>query len=119
MTSDDARPGATPAPRDTALRYVELFCRADLEGLGRILAEDLRFEGPWLQASSRHEYLAALTADPPEPAGYRVLAVTEDEVGEVTVLWEYLKKEGPVRIDQRFTIADGGIRRTTLVFASS
>ena len=50
--------------REVALSFVRNFCEGRISDLGELLAEDLEFQGPFLSASTRETYLAALRADP-------------------------------------------------------
>ena len=77
-------------PKELATAFIERFRAGDVDGLGRLLCERLRFSGPFLQAGSRAEYLAGLAEGPPEPAGYRILSLTESGSG-ARLCWEYIK----------------------------
>lgn len=102
-------------PRQVALAFVERFCAADVDGLAPLLAAKLRFRGPLHQFDSRAAYLASLRADPPQPAGYRLLHLTESEHG-VALIYEYQKDEGAITIAQLCKFAGGEISEMLLVF---
>lgn len=108
-------PTSPMTPKDLALAYIERFCAGDVQALGELLCEKLRFTGPFLQVDSHAEYLASLADGPPEPAGYEILSVTEDG-DEVSVFWEYIKADGRGVIAQWTRTEDGCIAETRLVF---
>ena len=102
-------------PREVALAFIERIAAAEVEALASLLAEDLEFRGPLLEADSSVDYLDALRHDPLEPGGFRVSEV--DGAGdEVTVRWTYIKPDAALEIEQWFEVKDGRIRRTRLSF---
>ena len=104
--------------RELALEFVRRFCRADIQGLEPLLAEDLRFEGPFVETGTRATYLESLRASPLERTGYEISSVTEGD-GRVAVFWCYEKDEGAVRIAQLFGFSAGKISEVLLVFDAS
>lgn len=62
-------------PQEVALAFIERFAAAEVEALAPLLAEDLEFRGPLLEADSSVDYLDALRRDPLEPSGFRVSEV--------------------------------------------
>jgi hypothetical protein len=101
--------------RDTALRFIELFCAADLSGLAQVLAADLHVVGPLYEFGSREEYLNSLREDPPEPGACTVLSILEDNE-TVTVFYDYQKAHQTLTIAQLFTFRDRTIVEILLVF---
>lgn len=101
--------------RDLAISFVERFCTGDVEGLGSLLAENLRFRGPFHQFDSRDSYVSCLKDDPPTSSRFHVLSVTEDD-DHVAVFYEYQKSDETVMIAQLFKCEDGKITETLLVF---
>lgn len=103
------------SPGDTALKYVRCFAAGDLEGLGSVLADPLRFTGPYLRVESKAAYLDALRVDPPEECDVVILSVTEEE-GDVVVFYELRKPGGTVTVAQWFRVGAEGICESRLVF---
>ncbi len=105
----------TEGPTALALEFVRAFGAADLEGMARLLAEDLRFRGPVLSANSRAKYLEALERDPLEPAECEILEVVEDGP-RVAVLYCYSPSTGPVLVAQWNLCREREIAEIHLVF---
>ncbi len=101
--------------RERALEYIRCFAAGDVEGLGSVVAEGLRFTGPYLSVDSKAAYLDALRCDPPEPCEATILNVTEGE-DQVVVFYELLKSGGRVTLAQWFRFGAEGIHETRLVF---
>lgn len=101
--------------REVAMEFLRCFCAGDVTGLSTLLAEDLRFRGPFYQFSSRDEYVECLKHAPPEPCGYRVFSVTESEEC-VSVYYNYEKRDGALIIAQLFTFKNHKISGLQLVF---
>lgn len=101
--------------RERALEYVRCFAAGDVEGLGLVVAESLRFTGPYLRVDSKAAYLDALRDDPPEPCEVAILSVTAEE-DRVVVFYELLKAGGKVTLAQWFRFGADGIHETRLVF---
>ncbi len=106
--------GATVA-REVALDFVHRFCAGDVDGLASLLADDLRLRGPYLEIDSKKDYLAALSADPPEPTRYRLLSVTEDE-GHVAIFYDYEKPDATTCVAQLLRVRDGLVSEIRVVF---
>jgi ketosteroid isomerase-like protein len=103
--------------KETALAFVQRFCRADVAGLRDLLSDDFRFSGPFLVAASREAYLAELTLNPPEPAEFKLLAIAEE--GEVVaVFYEYAKPGHSAVMGQLCRFRDDRIAEIVLVFDS-
>lgn len=101
--------------REVALEYVRCFAEGDVTGLSRVLADELRFSGPLLEASSAGSYLKTLREHPLPRCGYRIESVTESD-DTVVVFYDYERPSGAITIAQRFVIRDGRIVETHLVF---
>ena len=101
--------------KETALQYVQCFAGRDIDGLGSLLAEGLRFTGPDLRVDSRAAYLDALRHDPPDRCDAAILSVT-GEGDEVVVFYELLKPGGKLTVAQWFGFGAKGIHETRLVF---
>lgn len=101
--------------RELAISFVERFCDGDLEAIASLLADELRFRGPFHQFDSRDAYLSCLSDDPLPPSRSHILSVTEHD-DHVAVFYEYQKKDGSVTIGQLFKCRDERIIETLLVF---
>ena len=101
--------------RRLALAFVERFCSGDVDGLEALLHPELEFTGPLFRFDSRRDYLDCLRADPPQPGGCRVLAVSADPEA-AAVFYEYQRTNGALAVAQWFRIDGGRIRETRLVF---
>lgn len=101
--------------RSLALKYIDAFCRWDLRSLEALLAEDLRFVGPFMTAESRSEYLDALASQTGDECTYRILRTSADQDG-ASVFWIYEKPEGEVIIAQYFGIENDRISDIRTVF---
>lgn len=103
-------------PKELSLKFLDCFCSGDVDGLGSLLAEDLRFTGPFLRCESRSAYLDGLRADPPEAgASYTVISLLEHG-DEAVLFYEYSKPGASLVIGQLNRCAEGKIREMLLVF---
>lgn len=101
--------------RDLAFEYLKCFCAGDVEGVAATLAPGLCFRGPLLECASKAEYVNALRANPPAPAGCHILGVSEGE-NTVAVFYDYDKPGGAVTIAQLFGFEGGAISEVLVVF---
>jgi hypothetical protein len=108
-------PATALSSEERALAFVRRFAAGDVDGLASLLAENVRVVGPHLDVASRADYLAALRADPPQPAAARVLSVTGDG-DTVAVFWEYEKPERAVTVAQLFRLRGARIAEMHIVF---
>ena len=106
------------ASLDLVVKFLDCFCRGDIDHLAEILADDLEFEGPLLQVNGRENYLEALRSDPPEQSTYQILDFVE-EAEKVVVFYEYRKPQGNIKVEQSFVIKNGYIAKMVLVFDCS
>jgi len=104
--------------RDIALDYIQCFCSADMQGLEKLLASDLKFVGPFHTYSSSAQYLADLRNDPPEHSSYNILSITESPES-VAVFYEYIKPTQTMLIAQLFKFENQKIKEIMLVFDSN
>ena len=89
--------------RDVAVKYLDHFCKGDVQGVEATLAKGFHLKGPLFEFESRGAYIASLSDNPLEPATYRILAVTEgDET--VSVYYTYDKPSGSNIIAQLFRL---------------
>lgn len=98
-------------------RFLQAFCDGDVGGLEPLLAEDLKFSGPFHQYGSRYAYLEALRDDPPERCHFRILSLTESG-DDVCVFYDYEKAEQFVTMAQLCRFKDDRIGEILLVFDS-
>lgn len=106
-------------PVDLAYKYLEIFFSGrDLERLYDILADDLKFSGPFYEFTSAREYVETLVAQPPVECAYKILYVFE-KGSAVNLIYEFSKPETRAKISQIFEIRDAKIAVTLLIFDSS
>lgn len=105
--------------RELALKFLEFFCAADIDGLGPLLSSDLTFRGPFHTFYSSDDYLNSLKKDPPEISRHKILSITEDDnSGTVAIFYEYQKSDSTIQIAQLFAISDQRITNILLIFDS-
>lgn len=102
-------------PQELALAFLDAFGAGDLDRLRSLLAEDLRFRGPFLSADSRAAYLDALAQDPPGDGAAEVLHASQDG-DAAAVFYRYTTPRGSALIAQLTRCRDGRIAAITLVF---
>ena len=101
--------------RDTALKFVEHFCTGAVHELALLLTDDFSLNGPFLKASSRKEYIAALTKEPMDKGRCEIHRVFEDQ-GTVCVWYDYIKQDSQVLIAQVFEFRGEQISSTQILF---
>lgn len=104
--------------REIAVEFVTRFCQGDAEGLGVLMASDLRFTGPLASFASRDDYLTSLR-DNLAPTDFEILSVGLDD-RSVVVFYDYHRPDGPLTIGQLFRFdADDRISEILVVFDAS
>ncbi|MHC4878095.1 MAG: nuclear transport factor 2 family protein [Planctomycetota bacterium] len=103
------------ANRAAAIAFVESYCKGDIETLADLLDESFRFNGPLHVCDNRESYIACLRNDPPISGELRVESITEN-ADQVAVFYEYDCPGKVVMIAQLFTLRNGLIVETTVVF---
>ena len=98
-----------------ATSFIERFCAGDVDGLEPLLAEDLRFTGPFLNFDTREGYLASLRQDPPLPSEHRLRAVLAHD-GTVAVFWDHGRGLDFVPMAHLFRVAGRRISEILLIF---
>jgi ketosteroid isomerase-like protein len=89
--------------RDTVLQFLKCFSDGDVDGLERLLTEDLRFSGPFYY--------------PPEPCRHRVLSLAESG-DDVCVFYDYEKAGQSITVAQLCRFKGERIGEILLVFDS-
>ena len=102
-------------PKAISETFISLFCEPNIDALADLLSEDFKFSGPLLKSADRDAYIAALRKDPPQKATYSIRSAIEEK-NRTSLLYEYRKQEASILIAQFFTIAEGLIQETELVF---
>lgn len=106
-------------PLELARRYMDIvFSGRDFERLRPLLADDFTFEGPLYQYGSADEYIAALTADPPQGFAYETIRAYEDGPS-ACLLYTFAKPGFTTNMAQWWEVEGGRVRRTVLVFDAS
>ena len=87
-----------------ALAFVERFARGDVDGLGKLLADEFHLRGPLGEYFSRVDYLDALRGDLDPATEFTIVSESLDGV-EVRIDYVYRDK----LISQRFRCQAGRI----------
>lgn len=90
---------------EKAVRFVECFCTADIEGVEALLSPALRFRGPLFQFNNRDDYIESLHNDLSDQCSYKMTSITENET-EVALFYDYIKEGGTVTIAQLIQFDD-------------
>ena len=105
-------------PLDVALQYMDIFYSGrELERLYAIMADGLRFEGPFFRFDSAHDYVASLLSDPPVGCEYQLLHAFE-KGPLVNLIYEFSKPNIRTTMSQLFEVRDGKITSVRLIFDS-
>lgn len=106
-------------PLDLVESYMKsFFGQAPLEMLKNLLADDLKFDGPFHKSSTVKEYLDSLRENPPMNASYKTEETFESE-NSVCLIYMFSKPGVKTRMAQTFEISDGKICKIKLVFDTS
>ena len=106
-------------PIELAEKYMEsFFGKAPLETMESLFAEDLIFEGPYLNSKTAKDYLQALQKDPPVKVNYEMEEIFEKE-NSVCLIYQFSKLGLKTRMVKIFEVADGKICKIKLVFDTS
>ncbi|KPK55898.1 MAG: hypothetical protein AMS22_02900 [Thiotrichales bacterium SG8_50] len=104
------------SPLELAHRYIKSFVgELPLESMAPVLADDLRFVGPWFEFDSAQAYLESLRADPPQAARYEILNAFEDG-NSACLIYRFSKPGVQALVAQTFEVRDGKIGRIRLIF---
>ena len=101
-----------------ARRYVEAFCKSDIDGLASVLHPDLAFRGPLVAVDGARKYLALLRDDPPEPATFTERFLVEGEQ-KAAFLFDFRKPAASISMALFCRAEDGLLVEITLVFDPS
>ncbi len=101
--------------QEIAIKYLNKFCKGEIDDLEPLLAPDFSFTGTLNSYSSAKKYLASLRDDPPELCDYNVISITEND-DFVGLFYEYVKPDQVMRIAQLFKIKNQLIHEVLLVF---
>lgn len=101
---------------ELAKRYMDCFYGdAPLEGIKKLLADELDFEGPLFKYQSADEYYQSLQASPPVGVTYEL--INEFENGSAACLvYRFLKPGIDTVMAQYFEVENGKISKIRLVF---
>lgn len=106
-------------PLNLALKYMEaVFNNGNIDELKEILADDLRFSGPFYEFNSAIEYIDFLNADPPVGFRYELIESFENETS-VCLVYQFMKDRVSTPMSQTFKIRDGKISSILLLFDSA
>ena len=93
----------TVSNRDIAVRFLDAFCRGDIDRIESLLSGTCRVEGPLGTWGNRDLYVAALRKAPPDTCPHRILSVTETE-DEVSVFYELERTPETITVAQLFRL---------------
>ncbi len=100
---------------DIVIAFLNGFCSGDIDALAGLLAPDLAFAGPLHTFDSAETYIDSLRSDPPIPADFKIISMNETD-DLVSLLYDYIKPDSTIRIEQHFKIENGKISSTALHF---
>jgi hypothetical protein len=108
---------ATPAA--TVRAYLEAFYSGDFSAARRLLADNLSFAGPFVEADNADAFLASAQPLRAMVRGHRILAQWED--GDQTSTWYEMNlntphANGSVLVSEWNTVRDGRVATANLVF---
>ncbi|MCO6490660.1 MAG: hypothetical protein J5I98_19750 [Phaeodactylibacter sp.] len=103
-------------PIELAQKYLEIFYSGKNPGqLYGILADDLRFQGPFYHFSSARGYVERLKADPPVGCAFELLYVFHDDE-KANLICRFRKGDVTTLMSQLFECGHGRIKRILLIF---
>lgn len=104
------------SPLHLAKRYLEIFCSGeDLDRLYPLLADDLRFQGPFHEYASARAYVEALKADPPRGVRCTILGAYEQS-GSACLVYRFTKPGVDTLMAQQFEVERERIGKMVLIF---
>ena len=107
------------APLEIALRFMDIFFSGqDIERLYEILADDLKFEGPFYRFDSSRDYIDSLLSDPPVGCEYKILQSFENGPC-VNLIYEFSKPNICIQMSQLFEFRNNKITKVVLIFDTS
>ncbi len=101
--------------QEIVLEYLRCFCDGDTDGLERLLADDLSFDGTFHKFDSSAEYIYSLKNDLPEKTKFNILSITENE-DSVAIFYEYQKPQNAIKNAQLFKFKEHKIGEILLIF---
>lgn len=116
MNDQVTREGVEVTRLDVVMRYMEIFYSGnEMERLYLVLADGLKFQGPFHRFESSHDYVASLLADPPVGCTYRI--VNSFENGDwINLVYDFSKPDVQTLISQLFEVRGNQITRMILIF---
>ena len=106
-------------PLDLALRYMEIiYSEEGPQALKEILAEDVRFEGPFFEFDTADDYIAAMEKYPPKDFQYDLVHSYEDQ-NSACLIYHFTKPGVKTPMMQFFEVDNQRITRILLIFDSA
>ena len=103
-------------PLKLAEKYMDcVFKTGDLEVLRNILADDLKFSGPFFNFDSADDYVNSLRNDSPEDFEYEIIKRYEDNTS-ACILYQFSKPGISTSMTQTFWTKNGKISSIMLIF---
>ena len=104
------------SPKPLALKYMNIFySNADIDALRPILAENLRFEGPFYQFDTAEAYLNSLRDDSRDGLAYQLIKSFSGE-SSACLIYRFSKPGLSTPMAQLFEVKGDKISRITLIF---
>ena len=101
---------------ELALKYMEcVFQTNEFENLRDILAEDLKFKGPFFSFNSANDYINSLQKDPPLGFNYKIIKTYEDN-SSACLIYKFSKPGVTTTMMQVFKTDEERIKDILLVF---
>jgi len=102
--------------QEKAYQFLTYFCEGDIDRLSALLTEDFCFKGPFIECTSREEYIASLKETPTENCQIELLKSFEGQK-EACLIYTLMKPGISTPMAQYFRFNDEGkIAETLLVF---
>ena len=106
-------------PLALAKKYIDcVFFTANFDQLRSILADDLRFTGPYYSFNNADDYLNSLKADPPRDFKYQIIKTFEDK-SSACLVYDFSKPGVSTTMMQLFETKTDKITRILLIFDSA
>ena len=100
-------------------RYLDAFCRGDVETAAAVLSDDFAFHGPILQVDNKAAFLEGAAGLGPIVRGYEMLRQWGDD-NEACSIYDFLietpKGKGAITMAEWTKVRDGTMIASRLIF---
>jgi hypothetical protein len=101
--------------KQTAIDYLENFCKGKIQELAKLIHDDFTFSGPFISFDSKEGYLNSLQDDLPKNYAVEILSSFADN-DEVALIYNFSKPGVSTPMAQYFKFKDGKICASLLIF---